>query len=44
MAGLSGQEIAEVMNSSVGAVKALQFRAYSRLRKLISKETNDVRL
>lgn len=44
MAGLSGQEIAEAMNSSVGAVKALQFRAYSRLRKLISKEANNVRL
>jgi RNA polymerase sigma-70 factor (ECF subfamily) len=44
MAGLSGQEIADAMNSNVGAVKALQFRAYSRLRKLLSKETNDVRL
>lgn len=44
MAGLSGQEVANAMNCSVGAVKALQFRAYSRLRKLLSKETNDVRL
>ncbi|MGH2548992.1 MAG: RNA polymerase sigma factor [Thermomicrobiales bacterium] len=44
MAGLSGLEIADAMDSSVGAVKALQFRAYSRLRKLLSKETNDVRL
>lgn len=44
MAGLSGQEIADVMDSSVGAVKALQFRAYTRLRKLLSKEANDVRL
>jgi len=44
MAGLSGQEIADAMDSSVGAVKALQFRAYTRLRKLLSKETNDVRL
>lgn len=44
MAGLSGQEIADAMDTSVGAVKALQFRAYTRLRKLLSKETNDVRL
>jgi len=39
MAGLNGNEIAEVIGISVGAVKAMQFRAYRRLRTLLSGES-----
>jgi RNA polymerase sigma-70 factor (ECF subfamily) len=35
LAGLTGQEIATVLNISLSAAKALQFRAYSRLRSLL---------
>jgi RNA polymerase sigma-70 factor, ECF subfamily len=38
LAGLTGQEIATVLNISLGAAKALQFRAYSRLRSLLIDE------
>lgn len=38
LAGLSGQEVANVLDLSLNAVKALQFRAYSRLRSLLAAE------
>jgi RNA polymerase sigma-70 factor (ECF subfamily) len=38
LAGLTGQEIATVLNISLSAAKALQFRAYSRLRSLLIDE------
>ncbi|MCC6704607.1 MAG: sigma-70 family RNA polymerase sigma factor [Thermomicrobiales bacterium] len=38
IAGLTGPEIADVLGTSVGAVKATQFRAYSRLREWLSDE------
>jgi RNA polymerase sigma-70 factor (ECF subfamily) len=41
LAGLTGQEIAEVLNVSLSATKALQFRAYSRLRSLLTEEDNN---
>jgi RNA polymerase sigma-70 factor (ECF subfamily) len=36
MAGLQGQEIAEVLGTSVGAVRTAQYRAYERLRQLLT--------
>jgi RNA polymerase sigma-70 factor (ECF subfamily) len=41
IAGLSGQEIAEVLGMSVGAVRVAQFRAYSRLRELLRPHADD---
>jgi RNA polymerase sigma-70 factor (ECF subfamily) len=38
LSGLTGQEVANVLNLSLNAVKALQFRAYSRLRSLLAEE------
>jgi RNA polymerase sigma-70 factor (ECF subfamily) len=38
LSGLSGQEVADVLNLSLNAVKALQFRAYSRLRSLLADD------
>lgn len=38
LAGLTGPEIAEVLGMSLSAVKSSQFRAYSRLRKLLAAE------
>jgi RNA polymerase sigma-70 factor (ECF subfamily) len=38
LAGLTGQEIATVLNISLSAAKALQFRAYSRLRNLLTDD------
>lgn len=38
MAGLTGPEIADVLATSVGAVKATQFRAYARLREWLTDE------
>jgi len=38
LAGLTGPEIAEVLGMSESAVKSSQFRAYSRLRKLLAEE------
>lgn len=35
LAGLSGAEIADVLGLTTGAVKAVQFRAYARLRELL---------
>jgi RNA polymerase sigma-70 factor (ECF subfamily) len=35
LAGLTGQEIADVMGRSLTAVKSTQFRAYTRLRRLL---------
>lgn len=35
LAGLTGQEIADVVGRSLSAVKSTQFRAYSRLRRLL---------
>ena len=37
LAGLTGPEIAEIMNKQHQAVKSLQFRAYARLRKLLGE-------
>jgi RNA polymerase sigma-70 factor (ECF subfamily) len=42
LAGLSGQEVADVLNVSLSAVKALQYRAYSRLRNLLMAEEHPV--
>jgi RNA polymerase sigma-70 factor (ECF subfamily) len=39
-AGLTGQEVADVLGMSVGAVKAAQFRAYNRLRIWLTDDTN----
>lgn len=36
--GLSGVEIAEVLGKQPGAVRAVQFRAYQRLRELLNEE------
>jgi RNA polymerase sigma-70 factor (ECF subfamily) len=38
LAGLTGAEIAASLGMSVGAVKATQFRAYARLRTLLSDD------
>jgi RNA polymerase sigma-70 factor, ECF subfamily len=38
LAGLDGAEIATVLGRRQGAVRATQFRAYQRLRELISRE------
>lgn len=38
LAGLSGAEIGAVLGLTTGAVKAVQFRAYSRLRDLLGDE------
>ena len=38
LAGLTGQEIADVLGLSLAAVKSSQFRAYTRLRKLLADE------
>ncbi|MFQ5867615.1 MAG: RNA polymerase sigma factor [bacterium] len=37
--GYSNEEIAQIMNKSAGAVKALQFRALSALRDILKKES-----
>lgn len=39
LAGLTGAEIANVLGRSVGAIKALQFRAIARLRLDLAGET-----
>ncbi|NQS98859.1 MAG: sigma-70 family RNA polymerase sigma factor [candidate division Zixibacteria bacterium] len=39
--GYSTKEIAEIMHKSVGAIKALQFRALETLRKFFTEDTND---
>lgn len=36
--GYSNEEIAQIMNKSVGAIKALQFRALCRLRDILKRE------
>lgn len=41
MAGLSGPEIAQVLGRSHGAVKMLQLRAFSRLRRLLTEAAGD---
>ena len=38
LAGLTGQEIADVLGLSLSAVKSSQFRAYTRLRALLADE------
>ena len=40
LAGLTGAEIAASLGISVGAVKAMQFRAYARLRTLLSEQSD----
>ncbi len=42
MAGLNGTEIAEVLGATAGSVKAMQFRAYRRLRTLLSGESEPI--
>lgn len=37
--GWNGVEIAELLDMSHGAVRAAQYRAYARLRKLLAKDT-----
>jgi RNA polymerase sigma-70 factor (ECF subfamily) len=36
LAGLTGPEIASVLNMKIAAVKSIQFRAYTRLRELLA--------
>jgi RNA polymerase sigma factor (sigma-70 family) len=43
LAGLTGPEIARVLDRQHQAVKSLQFRAYSRLRRLLGVETRGER-
>ncbi len=38
LAGLSGPEIAAVLGRHPAAVKSTQFRAYTRLRRLLGRE------
>ncbi|MCC6704641.1 MAG: RNA polymerase sigma factor [Thermomicrobiales bacterium] len=40
LAGLTGPEIAEALGKSLGAIRAIRFRAYSRLRELLEEETD----
>jgi RNA polymerase sigma-70 factor (ECF subfamily) len=40
LAGLSGVEVAEVLEMSLSAVKSCQFRAYTRLRRLLTDENS----
>lgn len=37
LAGLSGPEIAEALNRRQGAIRAVRFRAYARLRELLAE-------
>jgi len=37
LAGLSGPEIAEALNRRQGAIRAIRFRAYARLRELLAE-------
>ncbi|MGI8483836.1 MAG: sigma-70 family RNA polymerase sigma factor, partial [Thermomicrobiales bacterium] len=41
MAGLTGVEIAEVLNRTPQAVKSIQFRAISQLRKILGNEEEE---
>jgi len=36
--GNTNEEVAKIMNKSVGAIKALQFRALTVLREILKKE------
>lgn len=38
LSGLSGPEIAEVLGRRQGAIRAIRFRAYSRLRRVLDEE------
>lgn len=38
LAGLTGQEVADALSLSLSAVKAAQFRAYARLRRMLTAE------
>ena len=38
LSGLTGVEIADALGKQPGAVRAVQFRAYQRLRELLSEE------
>lgn len=40
LAGLTGVEIAEVLDKSVTAVRSSQFRAYARLRQLVNQSAS----
>ena len=40
LVGLTGPEIAEALGKSLGAIRAIRFRAYSRLRELLEEETD----
>jgi RNA polymerase sigma-70 factor (ECF subfamily) len=42
-AGFSGPEIAEITNKPLQSIKSLQFRAYTRLRKLLGDERMESR-
>lgn len=41
LAGLTGDEIAEAMGTSLSAVKSAQFRAYATLRRALGEATSD---
>ena len=41
LAGLTGPEIARVLGRRPEAVKSMQFRAYARLRRLLSEESSE---
>ena len=40
LAGVSGPEIAEILDRRPGAVRALRFRAYARLREIVGEGTD----
>lgn len=43
LAGLSGDEIASTLGTSLSAVKSAQYRAYGRLRDLLTDDQSDIR-
>ena len=40
LAGLTGQEVADALGLSLSAVKAAQFRAYARLRRILTADSS----
>ena len=43
ISGLKGQEIADVLGMSAGAVRVAQFRAFARLREILGPQDTDQR-
>ncbi|CAN5707869.1 sigma-70 family RNA polymerase sigma factor [soil metagenome] len=42
LAGMSGQEIADHLGRNLGAIRSMQFRALSQLRRMMSIESNSL--